>query len=133
MSYYKLQYHLVWHTKYNAPLIRSDIEQAIHDALSNKAKDLGGHVFAVGGLEDHVHLLTSIPPTIAVCEFVRFVKGYSAHAANQRLELDYVFKWQGGYGAFCFGPGDLPRLISYVRHQRKHHSQKTLRPHLELS
>lgn len=50
MPYWMLFYHLVWTTKNREPLLTADVEPTIHKHLSEKAFNLGGHVFAVNGV-----------------------------------------------------------------------------------
>jgi putative transposase len=65
MPYWKLHYHFIWSTKNRLQLIDSIIEPELYRAIAAKAKDMGGLVHALGGIEDHVHLAVSIPPKIA--------------------------------------------------------------------
>jgi putative transposase len=80
-------------------------------------------VHAVGGIEDHVHMAVSIPPTLLISEFVGQLKGRSSHEANQRLGLrGKVLEWQAGYEVVSFGTGDLKWVVDYIGNQGRHHS-----------
>ena len=59
MPYWKLFYHAVWATRFRERVILPEIEPAIHDLLRSKAVGLGATVFALNGMEDHVHLVVS--------------------------------------------------------------------------
>jgi putative transposase len=80
-------------------------------------------VIAIGGVEDHVHLLVGFPPTLAVSELVKKVKGTSSHLVNSKN--DDFFKWQGAYGAFTVSQRSLDKVADYIRNQEMHHHQKT--------
>src|SRR3978361_821438 len=75
MPYWKLFYHLVWATRYRERVIAPAIETVIHDLLRTKAASLGATVFALNGMEDHIHLVVSVPPKLALADFIGKVKG----------------------------------------------------------
>lgn len=105
MAYWRLYYHIVWATKERQPLITAKLEPVLYGFLVGKVESLGCKVQAIGGIENHLHLTTSIPPSIAVAEFVRRIKGSSSHHLNN--DLGYTipqFSWQGGYGIFSVSP-----------------------------
>jgi putative transposase len=125
MPYCLLYYHLVWSTKRKYPLITPDLEPAIYNAISQKCEDMGGTLYAIGGMVDHVHLLVSIPPTIPVAEFVSRVKGFSSHQAGDE------FQWQAEYAAFSVSKRSLSAIIGYIQNQQKHHRQGLIYPNYE--
>ena len=88
-------------------------------------------VYAVGGIEDHVHLVASVPPSIALSEFVGQVKGNSSHFVNHEIKPDYHFVWQGEYGVVSFGGKQLDMVVKYVKNQRQHHGARTTIAFLE--
>lgn len=124
MPYWELYYHLVWTTKDREPLITAKLEPELHRYLRGKGLALGGVVHAVGGVEDHIHMVASIPPGIAVATFIGQIKGASAHWVNHLAEHPAPFHWQDGYGAISFGKRALPQLVDYVLHQKEHHSNR---------
>lgn len=131
MPYYRLFYHLIWGTKNREPLIQTDFETPLHNVITAKAKELGALVYAVGGIEDHLHLVATVPPRIALSDFIGQVKGNSSHFVNHELSLTYDFKWQAEYGVVSFGGKQLDMVVKYVRNQRQHHAEGTIIPFLE--
>ena len=79
MPYWRLFYHIIWATRDREPLISDALATLLHKRIVQKATQLGAIVHAVGGIEDHVHLAVSVPPSVALSEFVRQVKGSSSH------------------------------------------------------
>ncbi len=51
----------------------------VYGAIVHQCEALKCTVIAIGGIEDHVHLLVGFPPTLAVSELVKKVKGTSSH------------------------------------------------------
>ena len=129
--YWRLFYHIAWGTKGRAPLIRGGFAAALHEQIASNAARLGAMVDAVGGVEDHVHLVVSMPPSIALSEFVRQLKGSSSHHVNHELAPSVVFAWQAGYGVISLDSKQLDRAVQYVKAQSDHHAQQSTIPVLE--
>ena len=120
MPYHRLNYHLVWSTKKKQPLLTPENASTLRAAVGEKCANLDALLQAIGGASDHLHLVVAIPPTIAVAEFVRQVKGFSSYQINR--EFEGTFAWQSEYGAFTLGKHGLPRAIAYVQNQAEHHA-----------
>jgi putative transposase len=86
---------------------------------------LGCIIHAINGTEDHIHVVASIPPTLAVADFVKRLKGSSSHYRNQVAGAER-FQWQEGYGVFSLGQRQLDRAVGYVNNQKQHHAQNRL-------
>lgn len=133
-SYYsEINLHLVWHTKGNSPLLTPEIEPLAHAILKQRIIDTpGAFVHEIGGIENHVHLAITVPPTLLISEFIGRLKGGTAHDVNQRRGRQAkVLEWQGGYGVVSFGTRDLPWVREYIRNQREHHALGTTHERLE--
>jgi putative transposase len=131
MPYWRLFYHIVWGTKNREPLIQAEFEKDLHNVIAAKASDLGALVHAVGGIEDHAHLVASVPPRISLAEFIGQVKGNSSHWINHELSLTSYFSWQSEYGVVSFGGKQLDFVVKYVKNQRQHHVDSTVISSLE--
>jgi putative transposase len=129
----EINLHIVWHTKSNAPLLTPEIETLAYRFLKKRIIDTpGAFVHEIGGIEDHVHIALSIPPTLTISEFVGQLKGGSSHDVNEAIgRNDRTLQWQVGYGVVSFGTRDLPWVIEYIRNQREHHKHGTAQERLE--
>lgn len=126
-----LYLHVVWATWDRLLLIKPEIERRLLRNVESEARKLGCKVLAINCMEDHVHILLAIPTTISIAELVKQMKGVSSHFANDELELDYQFKWQGSYGAFTVSRWDVDKIKQYVKHQKEHHVTGELMPEFE--
>jgi putative transposase len=133
--YSEINLHITWHTKGSIPLLTSEIEPLAHRALKKRLMDIDGVVVhEIGGIENHVHLRISIPPTVVISDLIGQLKGGSAHDVNQQVgRREKVLQWQAGYGVVSFGTRDLPWVNEYVRNQREHHTTNRVFDRLELS
>jgi putative transposase len=131
MPYWRLFYHMVWATRGREPLIQPAMEAAVHKAICSKASALGAMVYAVGGIEEHVHLVLSAPPRLALADLIGQIKGSSSHLVNHTLAPEASFAWQAEYGVLSFSGKQLDNYVKYVRNQREHHSEGKIIPALE--
>lgn len=131
MSYWRIFYHLIWATKQREPLLNERIEAMAYSAILNKARELGIIIHAIGGTEDHVHIMATIPPKLAVAEGVRQLKGASSHYVNHEEDGEQEFAWQEGYGVLTLGERSMPDVVAYVKNQRQHHHAGTTNSVLE--
>ena len=78
--------------------------------------------FAVGGMEDHLHLLFRLPPTVALASAVALIKSNSSKWVKERSKS---FAWQEGYGAFSVSSSKINTVVSYIDDQEAHHRKVT--------
>jgi putative transposase len=132
MSLWHLYYHLIWATRERMPLIPAYLELELHRHLVTQALQLGVTVHAINGVEDHIHLVATIPPWVGIADCVGRLKESSSLLMNQRRNGRGSFGWQHGYGILSIGPSNLDRAIKYVRWQKEHHAEGTVVEALEL-
>jgi REP element-mobilizing transposase RayT len=91
--------HLVFSTKERRPLLQEAAKrEAMHRYIAGISERLGCPIIAVGGTEDHVHLLGRQARTITLADWVKELKRASSLWAKSQ-ELSH-FQWQNGYGGF---------------------------------
>ena len=82
-----------------------------------------GIPYVVGGRPDHILILTSLPHTISLSDFVRTIKANSSRwikGINPRYKN---FSWQAGYGAFSVSESNKGSVSSYILNQKEHHKK----------
>ena len=126
MALWRLYYHLVWTTKERQPLIDSKREARLYPYIVSKADSLNCIIHGINGTDNHIHVIASIPPKMAIAEFAKRIKGSSSHYLNQNFPNPTKFAWQEGYAVFSLGAKQLETAIAYVENQKIHHQQKTI-------
>jgi REP element-mobilizing transposase RayT len=89
-------------------------------ARENKMKAL-----MVGGVEDHVHVLLSLPATLTSSKALQLLKGNSSKWVHETFPAQGDFAWQEGYGAFSIGVSGVDGTIAYIQNQEEHHRTRT--------
>ena len=123
--------HLVWATWDRLPFLTPEVEREVHRAIGAKCDELGTQVVAIGGGEDHVHLLVRLPETLSVADLVKHAQGASSRLVTHGLGPGQVFKWQSAYGAVTISPSDVPLVSDYIARQKEHHADGSLVPEWE--
>ena len=128
----KIDIHLIFHTKSQGVKMRENDLGRIHAYMGGIINNLGGTPIIVGGIDDHVHILTSLPKTRALADFVRVLKADSSKWMKQ-IDRHYShFSWQEGYGAFSVSPSLIEKTTNYIRNQAEHHKKRTFRDEYKM-
>src|SRR5438105_14632043 len=120
MAYTSLLYHVVFATKDRRNTIPEDLQPRIWAYMGGIAQKNGFKVLAAGGVEDHVHLLLSLPATMPVAKVVQLVKAGSSKWIHEELGRK-LFAWQETYGAFTIGISQVEVTRKYISKQKSHH------------
>jgi REP-associated tyrosine transposase len=121
-TYTNLLYHIVYGTKHRQPLIDEEFQPRLYEYVGGAIRGLKGICLEIGGVEDHVHILTKLPPTLAVSDFLESLK---ANTSKWAKSVRRGFGWQGGYAAFTVSESQVPRVTGYIQNQREHHRTVT--------
>ena len=114
--------HAIFSTKDRRPFLRSEeIRNEINAYMAGTLKDLDCQPIKIGGIEDHVHLFSSLSKSIAFSDLIGRLKG----ASSQRLKEKglHGFGWQNGYGAFSVSESNVESVTAYIVNQAEHHKK----------
>jgi REP element-mobilizing transposase RayT len=97
----------------------------MHAYLATICRDLGAELSHVGGVTDHVHVVTTLPRTLSQAQLVEEIKKTSSKWIKAIDARYRGFFWQRGYGAFSVSPSQLEAVLQYVDAQQEHHRTRT--------
>ena len=121
----KVILHIVFSTKGRQPWLDSDVRPRMHAYLATICRDVGVEFVRVGGVADHVHIVTTLPRTLSQAYLIEQIKKASSKWIKA-LDARYrAFFWQRGYGAFSVSPCQLDAVLNYVKTQQEHHRTRT--------
>ena len=125
-TFVKNDIHIIFHTKAQTTDIVDNDLARLHQYIGGIVKGMGSTLIEVGGMPDHVHLLCSLPKTMAIADFVRTIKTESSRWIKALNPHYYgAFAWQEGYAAYSVSTSVLPKVIQYIRNQQEHHKVRT--------
>jgi putative transposase len=117
--------HCVFSTKERLPLIDSELESRLWPYVGGIARENRMKALAVGGTDDHVHTLLSLPSTISVAKAVQLIKGGSSKWIHDAVPAYRDFAWQEVYGAFSVSSSQLKKTAAYIERQKEHHRKRS--------
>ena len=125
MSYISSYFHCVFSTKERRPLIVPELRDRLWPFMGGIARQNKMKAIEIGGVEDHVHILLSLPSTMAVSKAIQLIKGGSSKWVHETFPERRLFAWQEEYGAFSVSVSQLDKTIEYITGQEAHHRKLT--------
>ena len=126
-SYISCYIHYVFSTKNRKKWLKPDIRERLFPYIGGICRENSFKLIKAGGIDDHLHLLVSLPSTITIARAIQYIKGGSSRWIHETYGNMKDFAWQEGYGAFTIGVSQIDRTIKYITNQEEHHRKKTLR------
>ena len=122
-SYVKIFVHITTHTKYNYPYLYEGIHEELFRYIGGTLKKLGSEPVQIGGVEDHIHVLCTLPRTISIAKLVEEFKRSSSSWLKTKSDRLINFHWQDGYGAFSVSSSKVKVVKNYILNQKEHHKK----------
>lgn len=117
--------HVVFSTKDRRTFLKSDLRGRLFPYLGGIVRESGGTALLINGPEDHVHILLSLPPTVALSDVMRVAKANSSKWVHETWGDLGEFGWQAGFGAFSVSQSNVDAVKRYILEQEEHHRKMT--------
>ena len=124
-TYTNINVHIIFHIKCSeCEMIEEDLPE-IFRYIGGLVRNLSGYAFMIGGRTDHIHILSSLPVTTSLSDFVSRIKSNTSRWIKG-LGVQYQnFSWQEGYGAFSVSESNKDEVIKYIINQKQHHQRRS--------
>lgn len=122
-SFVQIYVHIVFHTKNNKQLIRPEIEVELYSYFGGILKNYKSNPLQIGGTSDHIHILCTLPKTMAPADLVEEIKKSSSKWIKTKGSHYNNFYWQDGYGGFSVSNSGIDSVKKYILNQKKHHEK----------
>lgn len=126
-TYSQIHIQAVFAVEGRANLIQSEWKEKLFKYISGIFRNQKQKLLAIGGIEDHIHLLFGLRPSLALSDLIRDVKANSSAFINENQFVRGRFNWQEGYGAFSYSKSQIDIVAKYVLNQEKHHRRRTFK------
>ncbi len=126
----KLYVHIVFHTKYNQDLIKSDVETELYAYMGAILKQIKCVPIVINGVENHIHILCIQSKNQTLAGLVEEVKRNSSRWIKTKGLCYKDFAWQGGYGGFSVSQSKVNVVKRYILNQKEHHKTESAKDEL---
>lgn len=93
----------------------------LYRIIWNEIDKTRSKLIRIGGVQDHIHLLVDLHPTVALATLMRFVKSHSSIWLANDERFPYFEGWASEYFASTISPEDQDSMIEYINDQARHH------------
>lgn len=124
-TYYQIYVQVVFAVKYRNAIIAEEWRSKLLGVIGNLINETGCKTIIVNGVEDHVHCLLVLKPTISISDLMKVVKAKSSKFVNDNQLSKSKFNWQEGYGAFSYSRSQIDSVYKYIENQKEHHKRET--------
>ena len=124
-TYTQLVYHVVFSTKNRERTLPDAHRNDLYRYFWGVHKNLNCHLYRIGGIDDHVHILTGMPTTLSMADYIGTIKTATSRWLKTQAAFPRFEGWQDGYGGFTESFRDKDALIEYIKGQMEHHRRET--------
>ena len=124
MSYTQTFYHIILRTHCSIPAIAEEHERELYSYMLGFINNVGGRLYRVGCMPDHVHLFVSLPATLAMSKFVQEIKVSTSKWLKANPHFPLFDGWSKEYAGFSYSLRDKDMIVGYIAKQKEHHRSK---------
>ncbi|MEI8246664.1 MAG: IS200/IS605 family transposase [Lentisphaerota bacterium] len=126
-SYHQIYIQAIFAVKCRDAVIDKAWQPTLLGLIGNLIIVTGCKTIIVNGVENHVHCLLGLKPTVSIAELMKSVKANSSRYVNDHMLTKGKFEWQEGYGAFSYSQSQVDSVYQYIANQAEHHKKQTFR------
>ena len=120
-TYRQIFYQLVFGTKNRKPTIAKTHEEELYKYISGIIKNQNCKLYRINGIEDHIHIMSDLHPSLCLSDYVKEIKVASSLWMKEHGKFPNFEGWQDGYGAFTYSVREKDMIINYIKNQKEHH------------
>jgi REP element-mobilizing transposase RayT len=124
-SYRQILYHIIFRTKDGKKTLAQEPIKELYAYILGIVKAKNCFLYRINGMEDHIHLLCDLHPSIALANYVRDIKTASSLWLKQHGKFPAFEGWAEGYAALTYAWRDKDMIVDYIRNQQEHHKKET--------
>ena len=121
MSYVTSLYHVVFCTHERKPSLNLENSDTLYAVISAEITKQKSKALIINGIQDHVHILLSLSPEVALSDIMRNIKSKSSVWTKQCGLFPLFDGWSKEYGAFSLSATHKDAVYNYIKSQREHH------------
>ena len=122
-TYTQIMYQIVFSTKNRKRVLAEDKRPILFNYIWGVLKNKNCHLYQINGVEDHIHILTHLHPSVALADLVKDIKISTSKIIKEEEIFPGFTGWQNGYGAFTYSINAKENLVKYIKNQKEHHKK----------
>lgn len=126
-SYRQILYHIVFRTKNGEKSLLPKHSRELYAYIMGIIKNKNCFLYRINGMEDHIHILSDLHPSVALSDYLRDIKASSSLWLKECGYFPGFKGWADGYGAFTYAWRDKDTIVNYIKNQQVHHSHKSFK------
>ena len=123
-SYRQILYHIVFRTKGSEKTINQQHSPDLYKYIWGIIKNKKCILFRINGMEDHIHILSDLHPSVALADYIRDIKVSSSKWIKESGFFPNFKGWGIKYCALTYSYNDRDRIINYIKNQQEHHKKE---------
>jgi len=128
MSYVQIFIHAVVRTYKSENTLPTDERiKFLYRDMYGIIKNKGGYLYRINSMSEHVHLLFTMPPVIALSDFMKALKASSSKTIKSVEGFEKFKSWGEGFAALSYSLRDKDMIVKYIINQQEHHKKITFK------
>jgi putative transposase len=124
-TYRQIFYHIVFGTKSRRQTITKEYDEELYKYIYGIIKNKRCKLYRINGIEDHIHIMSDLHPSICLSDYVKDIKVASSIWMKESGKFPLFGSWQEGYGAFTYSIREKDMIINYIKNQKEHHKSES--------
>jgi len=130
-AYRQILYHIVFRTKRSEKTIRQEHQADLYKYIWGIIKNKNCTLFRINGMEDHIHILSDLHPSVALADYIRDIKVSSAKWIKESGIFPNFKGWGIKYCAITYSFQERDVIINYIKNQQEHHKKESFQDEIK--
>jgi REP element-mobilizing transposase RayT len=131
MSYHQTLYHIVFRTKYSEKSIKQEYAAHLYKYIWGIIKNKKCVLYRINGMEDHIHILSDLHPSVALADYIKDIKVASSKWMKESGYFPDFKGWGIKYCALTYSYKERDVVIRYIKNQQEHHKEENFQNEIQ--
>ena len=124
-AYHQILYHIVFRTKFSEKSINQKYASEVYKYIWGITKNKKCILLRINGMEDHIHIFSTLHPSVALADYIKDIKVASAKWMKESGYFPAFKGWGIKYCALTYSYREKALIIDYIRKQQEHHKKES--------
>jgi putative transposase len=125
MAYRQICYQIVFGTRNREATITEAFSKELYKYIWGVINKSKCQLYRINGMEDHIHILSDLHPTVCLSDYVKKIKVASSLWMKETKMFPKFSAWQEKYAAFTYSIRERGVISDYIKNQKAHHKRES--------